>query len=187
MKRSTVILVIALFAGVLSCTKQQVQTTYDKQETLIDNFVQARLKQDSTATVTYNNGSVRVVMHDTLAREGVLKDSLLAGGSVSFYYAGYVLSGASVSAAGLFATNHEATAKASGWELSDTTQYHICTLTLDESLLPGLRNGLEGVQNQDECYILFSGQYGYGNHKQGTIPALSALVYHIWVNSITNE
>ena len=187
MKKSTFILIALLIAGVFACTKESVQATYDKQETTIESFVESQLKADTTATVTYNNGAVRVVMHDTLYREGVLKDSLLAGGTVSFYYAGYVLSSAAISAAGLFATNHEATAKASGWVLSDTTQFRICTLTLDETLLPGLRYGLEGVQNQDECYILFSGEYGYGNNIQGTIPARSALVYHIWVNSITNE
>ena len=187
MKKSTLILISLLITGGLACTKQQVQATYDKQETTIESFVQAQLKADSTATVTYNNGAVRVVVHDTLAREGVLKDSLMAGGMVSFFYAGYVLSGTTVSPSGLFATNHKATAQASGWVLSDTTRFRICTLTLDDNLIPGLRYGLEGVQNQDECYILFSGEYAYGNHSQGTIPALSALVYHVWVNSITNE
>ena len=188
MKKSTYILMAALAAGMLACTKEQVQATYDKQETTIESFVDARLKADTTATVTYNNGSVRVVMHDTLSREGVLADSLRPGGIVSFYYAGYVLTSASVSSSSLFATNHKATAQASGWALTDTTsQFKICTLTLDDSLLPGLRNGLEGVQNQDECYILFSGEYGYGNEAVGTIPARSALVYHVWVNSITNE
>ena len=149
--------------------------------------MEAQLKADETAKVTYKDGTVRVVLHDTLEREGLLADTLQAGGTVSFYYAGYLLTGASVSGTNLFATNHKKTADAAGWKLSDTTAFHIQTLTLEDRLLPGLQRGLEGVRNQDECYILFSGKYAYGSHAQGTIPAKSALVYHIWVESISND
>ena len=116
-----------------------------------------------------------------------MADTLRSGGTVSFYYAGYTLSGASVSSSNLFATNHQRTANSAGWKLSDTTAFKIQTLTLDNKLLEGLQRGLEGVRNQDECYILFSGKYAFGPRKQGTIPARSALVYHIWVNSISND
>ena len=149
--------------------------------------MEAQLKADKTAKVTYKDGVVRVVLHDTLQREGLLADTLQTGGTVSFYYAGYVLKNASVSNANLFTTNHKKTADAAGWRLTDTTAFHIRTLTLDDQLLEGLRRGLEGVRNQDECYILFSGKYAYGSKAQGTIPARSALVYHIWVNSISND
>ena len=189
MKISTRILasVLLLAALVPACNKQSVQNTYDKQETNIDNFVTDQLKKDTTATVTYKDGAVRVVLHDTLQREGLLADTLRAGGTVSFYYAGYVLTNASVTAAKMFATNHKETADIAGWRINDTTAFNIQTLTLDDSLLEGLQLGLEGVRNQDECYILFTGKYGYGSNKQGTIPARSALVYHVWVNSISND
>ena len=189
MKKSTRILIAALSAACLipACNKEAVQLAYDKQENNIASFVDAQLKADTTATVTYKDGVVRVVLHDTLAREGLLADTLRTGGTVSFYYAGYTLSGASVSNGNLFATNHQKTADAAGWRLSDTTAFKIQTLTLDNKLLEGLQRGLEGVRNQDECYILFSGKYAFGSRKQGTIPARSALVYHIWVNSISND
>ena len=192
MKKSTRILIpvllLAFIAGLLpACNKDSGQTAYDKQETNIAKFVEAQLKADTTATVTYKDGTVRVVLHDTLQREGLLADTLHAGGTVSFYYAGYTLTGGSVSSSNLFATNHKNTADAAGWRLSDTTAFNIQTLTLDDHLLEGLQRGLEGVRNQDECYILFSGKYAYGTHIQGTIPARSALVYHIWVNSISND
>ena len=192
MKKSTRILIPALLlavaAGILpACTKEAVQMAYDKQETNIANFVEAQLKADKTATVTYKDGVVRITLHDTLHREGLMADTLRTGGTVSFYYAGYTLSGASVSSSNLFATNHQKTADAAGWKLTDTTAFKIETLTLDNKLLEGLQRGLEGVRNQDECYILFSGKYGYGSRVQGTIPARSALVYHIWVNSISND
>ena len=189
MKKSTRILAsVLLLAGLVpACNKESVQLTYDKQETNIASFVDAQLKKDETATVTYKNGTVRVVLHDTLQREGLLADTLRAGGTVSFYYAGYTLSGANVTSANMFATNHKETADAAGWRLSDTTAFTIATIVLDDSLLDGLQRGLEGVRGQDECYILFSGKYAYGNRVQGTIPARSALVYHIWVNSISND
>lgn len=189
MKKSTRIGAFALLLAALlpACNKASVQLAYDKQETNIAKFVEARLKADETATVTYKDGTVRVVMHDTLKREGLLADTLRTGGTVSFHYAGYTLTGASVSASNLFATNHKATADAAGWKLSDTTAFNIATITLDDRLLDGLQRGLEGVRGQDECYILFSGKYAYGSRVQGTIPARSALVYHVWVNSISND
>ena len=178
----------ALLAGLaIGCNKQSVQSAYDKQETYIASFVEAQTRSDSTATVVYKDGTVRLTLHDTLGREGLRADSLVTGGTISFYYAGYLLTRATVDRNNMFATNHKKTADAAGWALSDTTAFKIETITLDDTLLPGLYKGLEGVRNQDECYILFSGKYGYGNHVQGTIPAKSALVYHIWVDSISNE
>ena len=189
MKKSTRILAAVLLMAVLvpACNKEAVQLAYDKQETNIANFVESQLKADNTATVTYKDGAVRVVLHDTVSREGLLADTLRTGGTVSFYYAGYTLTGSSITASNLFATNHRETADAAGWRLSDTTAFKIQTITLDDRLLDGLQRGLEGVRNQDECYIHFSGKYAYGSRIQGTIPARSALVYHIWVNSISND
>ena len=187
MKRDTLLLAAALAAGlVFGCSKQS-QTTYDKQENYISAFVEAQCKSDETATVTYKDGAVRVVLHDTLAREGLLADTLRTGGTVSFHYAGYTLTSNSLNRNNLFATNHKPTADAAGWKISDTTAFNIQTLTLDDRLLDGLQRGLEGVRNQDECFILFSGKLGYGSHVQGTIPARSALVYHVWVSSISND
>ena len=189
MKKSTRILASVLFFAVLAaaCNKEAVQLAYDKQETNIAKFVESQLSKDEAATVTYKNGTVRIVLHDTLGREGIFADTLRMGGTVSFYYAGYTLTGNNVSSSNLFATNHKKTADAAGWNISDTTAFKIQTITLDDRLLDGLQRGLEGVRNQNECYILFSGKYAYGSHAQGTIPARSALVYHVWVNSISND
>ena len=188
MKRNTSILAAVLVAGLaFGCNKQSEQTVYDKQESSISAFVDAQCKSDGTATVTYKDGAVRIVLHDTLKREGLLADTLRAGGTVSFHYAGYTLSGTTLNKGNLFSTNHKPTADAAGWAITDTTAFNIRTLTLDDRLLDGLQRGLEGVRNQDECFILFSGKLAYGSRVQGTIPARSALVYHIWVSSISND
>ena len=189
MKKSTRILAAVLLVAAIvpACNKEAVQLAYDKQETNISKFVEDQLKKDQTATVTYKDGAVRIVLHDTLTREGFLADTLRTGGTVSFHYAGYTLTSASISNSNLFATNHKKTADAAGWKLTDTTAFNIVTLTLDDRLLDGLQRGLEGVRGLDECFILFSGKYAYGSRVQGTIPARSALVYHVWVNSISND
>ena len=57
----------------------------------------------------------------------------------------------------------------------------------EDELVEGLRNGLRGVRGGEECYILFSGKYGFGKKAFGTIPANSALAYHVWVESVSND
>lgn len=186
MKRSTWITLLtaaAVFALPASCNKEELQTTYNKQETYIEQFLSAALKKDATATVTITDGVYRLTQHDTLNR----RDSLLWGGRVTLQYACYVLESSSISSQNLVATNVQSVAKAAGWTLTDTTQFRPITLTLDKSLLEGLRLGLYGVQEQDEGYILFNGKFGFGDHIQGTIPARSALAYQFWIDSIDNQ
>ena len=54
-------------------------------------------------------------------------------------------------------------------------------------LIEGLRKGLIGVKGGEECEIMFSGQYAFGDNEFGTIPANSALLYYIWVEAVSNE
>lgn len=183
MKKALVIIaLVATVAG--ACTKQALRTTYDKQITVIESFITAQMKADSTATLTRNQGAYRLTLHDTL---DVNRDSLMYGGQLTWDYACYILSSASVSSSNLVATNLEKVAIGAGWELSDSLQFHPVTLTLDNTLLNGLQMGLQGVQPQDEGFILFTGEFGYGNIERGTIPAKSALAYHYWIHSISND
>lgn len=178
------LLAAALTLTLVSCEKQLLQTTYDKQTTTIESFVSARLKADETATLTRTGGAYRVTMNDTL---DPARDSLNYGGTVTFDYALYTLSGSSVSASNLVATSNADIASAAGWTLSDESQFGPVTKTLDSNMLEGLRDGLFGVQPDDEAYILFTGKYAYGKTQQGAIPSLSGLVYHVWIKSISNE
>ena len=56
-----------------------------------------------------------------------------------------------------------------------------------DTMVKGLRNGLVGVRAGEECEIIFSGKYGFGRKAFGIIPANSALLYKIWVHSISHE
>ena len=88
MKRSTLILVAALIGVAAACTKQSLQNTYDKQTTYIENFIAARMKADTNATLVRNGGAYRVNLHDTLPQQ---RDSLRRGQKVSLYYCCFTL------------------------------------------------------------------------------------------------
>jgi FKBP-type peptidyl-prolyl cis-trans isomerase len=175
----------AIYLVNVSCVKEKLADTYNKQEDKIDQYIEKNRYvknggETDTLNVYYNGGAARLV---TKEGEG---EELTGTGSVAFYYAGYTFSG-SISASNLFSTNHRQTAESASWTLTDE-QDDILTINLSEhELLPGLKNGLVGVKGGEECQILFSGKYGFGKKGSGIVPANSALVYKIWVESVSNE
>lgn len=133
-----------------------------------------------TLNVIRSGGANRLV---TKEGEG---DELQRNGFVSFYYAGYKFTG-SFSASNLFVTNHQETAELAKWNLTDA-EYRIYEINLgDAKLIQGLKDGLLGVKAGEECEILFSGKYGFGDEQFGIIPANSALLYKIWVIGVAND
>ena len=111
---------------VASCNKKQLETTYDKQETNIQKIIESLKKANPEATVEYIKGSAVVT---TVHGEG---ESLAENGAVSFYYAGYVVSGASLANGNVFATNYETFAKSIRWNVTDSTAFNISTVKLGE-------------------------------------------------------
>lgn len=172
------ILVLAVLS--CSCIKEKLEVTYNSQESKISTYIENTLKKDENYTTVNNKGSNRLTLK---TGEG---ESLEADGNLTFYYAGYIFNG-NVSNSGMFATNREASATDAGWSLTDM-EYEPLTVNLEDSdLLPGLKNGLVGVKGGEECEIIFSGKYGFGNKTFGIIPANSALLYKIWVISVSND
>ena len=57
----------------------------------------------------------------------------------------------------------------------------------ETDMLEGLRDGLVGVRAGEECEILFTAKYGYGNKTFGIIPVNSALLYKISVVAVSIE
>ena len=168
-----------------SCIKEKLETTYNSQESKIDQYINSKKyvtidgEKDSLRVVN-NNGANRLVLNEGTG------ESLEKNGTVAFYYAGYTFNG-SKSNSNLFITNHEDTAIASGWDLTDPS-YEIYKINLgDVELLEGLRKGLLGVKQGEHCEILFSGKYGFGNDAFGIIPANTALLYEIWVEAVSND
>lgn len=171
---------LAMIMAGTSCIKEKLELTYTSQEDKIDKYIEAAIKKDTTATVVRNNGSNRLIL---VHGEG---EELGENGQIAFYYAGYTFNG-NVSSSNLFVTNHEQTAIDANLGLTDA-QYELYEINMaDAQLIEGLRNGLLGVKGGEECEILFSGKYGFGNETFGLIPANSALLYKIWVVSISND
>ena len=171
---SVCLLALALAAA---CKKEERELMFANQETKIETFVNKCLT-DSTATrVEYNGGAVRLVL-----TEGQDVD-LNARGRVTFLYAGYNFTGGSISSANMFVTNNPDLS----WDVSDSTVFQPVTVDMAAgSLMEGLQNGLIGVRAGEECYILFSGKYGLGKNKLGTIPANAPLAFHLWIQNIEN-
>jgi len=183
--RKTAIISLALAIVACACTKQS-QAAYDKQETFIDSFVQTLLKTDESASVDYLDGAVRVTLSSSTSTES--DPALEKGGTVSFYYGGYVLQAASLSNGNLFATNWQELAEASGWKTVDEEMFQTESVTIGGGeLVKGLENGLVGVRKGDECFILFSGKYGWGKHARGTVPARSATAWHFLITDVSNN
>lgn len=166
-----------------ACKKESIRELYAKQEDRIETFVENQIATNDSYHAINQGGSTRLTIVDGTG------DALDEGGTVSLYYAGYVMSSTSISASNLFATNHPETAKAASWDLSDSaTVFTPVSISMtDGGIVEGLRNGLVGVQEGEEAYILFSGEHGFGKRQIGTIPANAAVAYHIWVESISNE
>ena len=181
-KHLIIIVLTVAVPALQSCTKQRLQSTYNSQETSIEKYLNTQLQKDTTRYVVHNAGSNRLVTKEGTGEE------LMPGGTLVFTYAGYTFSG-SISSSNLFATNDSTSAKSAGW---NTTMSEISfkpdTLTLSkDNFINGLYNGLCGVQAGEECQILFSGEYGFGNKKTGTVSANAALAYYIWVKSVKNN
>ena len=189
MHRILRILALCAAAGLLAaCSKQSLRNAWSTQEDQIESFIQSLPAEGDAGNpdalfvhdIIYNGGSSRVIMKDGTG------EKLAKGGTVSFYYTGYVFSG-SMTAGNIFATNDRQAAEENGWTATDAS-YEIATVTLGsgDGLVPGLRSGLEGVRAGETCYILFSGQYGFGKRPMGTVPGNSALLYCIKVETVSN-
>lgn len=190
-------ILLSIMAG--SCVKEKLETTYKKQETQIDTYLSRNntARRDSTIvaedgttrdttwtdtlSIIYNKGAARLV------KKNGYGPKLSSTGAVSFYYAGYIFKGSNPTAANLFATNHQQTAESSNFKVTDP-DYSLLEVNMAETdMLEGLRNGLTGVQAGEECEILFTAKYGYGNRTFGIIPVNSALLYKIWVVGVSND
>lgn len=179
MKMKTIIkyiILIVLTTAAVSCTKSKLETTYNKQESQIDSYISGK----TDCRVVRNGGANRVILTEGEGEE------LSPDGFISFYYAGYTFNG-SFNAGNLFTTNHRQTAEQSKWELTDPDYEIFETNLSDAKLLQGLKDGLVGVRAGEECEILFTGKFGFGNENFGIIPAKSALLYKIWVVGVTND
>lgn len=182
MRSKTIILILAVCSAVLvSCEKSALEITWSTQAENIDKYIQGMIDKNPDYPVFYNDGVVRLTLSPG---EGA---ALEKGGTASIWYAGYTMSGSSFSETNPFATNIYAVALNAKWTVGEESDYTLIDVSpSDKDLMEGLRLGLEGVRPGEDCYILFPGKKAYGKRQVGTIPANSALVYHIQVEDVRN-
>lgn len=177
MKATIKIFIIAVTVILSGACSSKLEGIYNRQESQIDTYV---AKYESTNRIVRNGGANRIVMKEGEGEE------LSNNGYVSFYYAAYTFTG-SISNSNLLVTNHQATAEQAGWNLTDA-EYELYEIDFGSTgLLSGLKDGLAGVKAGEECEILFSGKYAFGDKPFGIIPANSAMLYKIWVIGVSNE
>lgn len=174
--------VAALSALLLTaCEKSEAETAAEKAADTIAAWVETQLEANEDWVASYNGGVVRVTV---TAGSG---ETLSKDGRADIYYAGFNFTSGSISSSTLFATNIESLATEAGWSLTGVESFDPVTVDLsDDDLVRGLRLGLAGAQAGEVCYILFTGEYGFGKKRHGTIPANAALAYLIEVAGLAD-
>lgn len=180
-RRVTISFLLAAALVLSSCVKESREAMYASQETKIESFVKSQTASKPDARVEYNGGSTRIVLAEGSGME------LTSRGRTGILFAGYNFTSGAVSSGTMFATNNYEFAMSSKWELSDDSSYELLEIDMtDKDVIEGLRNGLEGVKEGEECYILFSGRHAFGKDKTGTIPANAPLCFRVWVSTVEN-
>ena len=169
------ILPILLALAALTGCKSSLETTFNTQSEKIESYVSKQVESHPDYRVVYNDGVVRMVVSEGEGEE------LTRGQKITFWYAGYVFSSYTVNNNALFVTNDADIAAAAKWDLSDPeSRFQPVTVTLGkDKLVRGLELGLDGVRVGEDCYIFFSGKYGFGKLPIGTIPANAPICYHL--------
>lgn len=167
------LLILAALFLMYSCASEK-EAKIISQEANIDSYISRQFKD---SLVIRNSGSNRIVLFRDVAA-----DSLAFGDSLYLYYAGYVFtSGPST----IFATNVESLADKFKITNPDFSPKKI--LFTQDSMIPGLVNGLIGAREGEHSIIIFSAKYGFYDDKVYNIPQLSALLYEVFVDRVVKK
>ena len=170
MKR--ILYILCMFVLAVACTKEDRKNQLVTQEESIDKYISS-LKD---VRIARNGGSNRLVFI-----EGTGADSLAAGDSVKFYYAGYLFSSGKGK---LFATNDTTVALANNFLLEEDMKE--CLLS-PKDMVTGLANGLVGARAGEMCEVVFSAKYGYDNDIVYNVPKMSPLIFEVWIEGIVKN
>lgn len=172
MKRTVFYVLVCICLCAVSCTKEDRKATIIQQESSIDSYIGSLVKD----TVVYRDGVVRAIIE-----QGVKKDTAAVGDSVYFFYAGYIFTNGKGK---LFYTNSDSVATANNVSLASTEAVLRNTKLGNGDLIEGLERGLVGMRQNEHAYIVFNADYGYGNSRVGQVPAMSALLFEVWLEQI---
>ncbi|MDR1681600.1 MAG: FKBP-type peptidyl-prolyl cis-trans isomerase [Prevotellaceae bacterium] len=163
MKKLVLITAICLLGSCRSETEREAENT---QAQAIDNYVNRQLADTSLhASLVINNATYRLIYKPgTGTAAGT-------GDSVYFSYIAYIF--ANSGAKTPFDTNRDT--------LGFTPPLHDNGKGIVgiDRYLPGLDDGLRGMQTGEQAEILFPASAGYGNTAVGAVPPLSALLFEV--------
>lgn len=172
---------LCLVAGVLfSCSKEEEKSAFAAQEKRINAFVEDSLNAHPEYKVIKNKHITKLIVKEGIGEPANGKSE------IAIFYIAYTFPSKAPSLNNLLSTNIKEIAERANWTIEqDENTFGVKTIIPDkDELVQGLKEGLEGVKEGEECYILFSGKYGYGSNKIGIIPTCSALMYHIFVEAV---
>lgn len=147
---------ILFFASILtSCLENDRALTVTTQEEAIDKYITNKL---GDYEVVRNGGANRVILS---SGEGLTVSGV--GDSVIFNYEGYVFN------------------SGKGIQFSSGNASVLIGKT---DMISGLENGLIGMKNGEESYIIFSAKYGFYKEQVGMVPPMSSLIYYVKIDNI---
>ncbi|MEA5005291.1 MAG: FKBP-type peptidyl-prolyl cis-trans isomerase [Rikenellaceae bacterium] len=168
----------ALTVGLLavSCADDEEQTALEEEVNKIDTYV-ATLS-NAGKSVVISGGASRIIQE-----EG--EDfSVEKGDSVYFNYAGYIFSSGLGT---IFDTNVDSLSSKFGIDIYNRGLNAGKVVVGKGELLKGLELGLLGAKIGEHSYIIFPSTLGYGNDRKGVVPAMSPLVFEIWILNIVKN
>jgi len=171
--------IIAIFCAALaivSCSDKAEQKTLDDEIKQIDNYVSSL--SSSGQTVITNGLAVRIIM-----KEGD-GETVENGDSLYFNYAGYIFSNGLGT---IFDTNLDSLSSKLGIDVYNRGFNAGNVLVKSGELLEGLVRGLTGAKEGEYSYIVFPSSLGFGNVEVGVVPAMSPLIFEIWIKNVVKK
>lgn len=171
-------MLLLLFVGLSSCTKEDRKLMIVKQEEEIDKFLQTLVCD----TILYQNGAVRAVLEP--GNPTSVADTVAEGDTLYFYYAGHIFSRGKGK---LFHTNLDSVALAHHWNLPEDQAKVRSGIVGEGKFLKGLDYGFRGMTPREHALILFNADLGFGNANVGQVPSMSPLMFEIWIVQVVKK
>jgi hypothetical protein len=141
------------------------------EDGMIEQFISA---QQNILRIENING-----IHHAIINEGDNLNPVQQGDSVYFYFDAYYL--ASSSNMVLFETNNKTTAEEHGLDTNSRNFDIKGEIAGSGKLVAGLDKGLMLCNLNEECFLIFNSDLGYGSAQLGIIPPYSPIVFRVLI------
>ena len=155
------------------CTKEDREVQLAQQIKDIDSFTKSYVSNGKRLVIS--KGSSRVVIQEGIG------DTLMVGDSVFFDFAGYIFQ----SGLGMLSdTNVQTIGETMGVNIYNRGFNFGKGVVGKSMFISGLDQGLLGVKSEEQAYIIFPANLGFGNKDVGLVPKMSPLIFEVWIKEI---